>query len=162
MKSTIRFLIWLMTLNLLMNFIFPEPVELWKFLLIETCLGFLSFIMVDWKEDKWGERVKYREEKKDLFTVSEDYYLAHCISADFGMGKGIVVEFNKRFDMKRKLQTKYPDYLNQYTHKRIGGDCLLEDKAFNLITKERYFHKPTIITMRLALEKMKQIGLYSK
>ena len=51
-KSTIRFLIWLMTLNLLMNFIFPEPVELWKFLLIETCLGFFSFIMVDWKEDK--------------------------------------------------------------------------------------------------------------
>lgn len=57
-KSTIRFLIWLMTLNLLMDFIFPEPVELWKFLLIETCLGFLSFIMVDWKEDKWGEIVK--------------------------------------------------------------------------------------------------------
>lgn len=28
MKSTIRFLIWLMTLNLLMNFIFPKPVEL--------------------------------------------------------------------------------------------------------------------------------------
>ena len=51
-KSTIRFLIWLMTLNLLMNFIFPESVELWKFLLIEACLGFLSFIMVDWKEDK--------------------------------------------------------------------------------------------------------------
>ena len=40
------------------------------------------------------------EVKKDLFSVSEEYYLAHCISADFGMGKGIVVEFNKRFDMK--------------------------------------------------------------
>lgn len=48
----------------------------------------------------------YNEEVKDLFSVSEDYYLAHCISADFGMGKGIVVEFNKRFDLKRKLQTK--------------------------------------------------------
>ena len=101
----------------------------------------------------------YREDRKDLFTVPEDYYLAHCISADFGMGKGIVVEFNKRFDMKRKLQTKYPDYLNQYTHKRIGDDCLLEGRVLNLITKERYFQKPTIITMRLALEKMKQICL---
>lgn len=101
----------------------------------------------------------YKEEVKDLFTVPEDYYLAHCISADFGMGKGIVVEFNKRFDMKRKLQLKYPDYINQYTHKRIGGDCLLEDRILNLITKERYFQKPTIITMRLALEKMKQICL---
>ena len=42
----------------------------------------------------------YKEEVRDLFSVSEDYYLAHCISADFGMGKGIVVEFNKRFDIK--------------------------------------------------------------
>ena len=36
----------------------------------------------------------YREEVRDLFSVPDDYYLAHCISADFGMGKGIVVEFN--------------------------------------------------------------------
>ena len=99
----------------------------------------------------------YKEENRDLFTVADDYYLAHCISADFGMGKGIVVEFNKRFDMKRKLQFKYPDYLNQYTRKRIGGDCVLEGRVLNLITKERYFEKPTIITMRLALERMKQI-----
>lgn len=54
----------------------------------------------------------YREEVRDLFSVPEDYYLAHCISADFGMGKGIVVEFNKRFNMKRILQSKYPDYVN--------------------------------------------------
>lgn len=99
----------------------------------------------------------YREEIRDLFSVPEDYYLAHCISADFGMGKGIVVEFNKRFEMKTKLQRKYPDYLNQYTHHRIGGDCILEGRVLNLITKERYFHKPTIITMRIALQKMKKI-----
>lgn len=99
----------------------------------------------------------YREEVMDLFSIPENYYLAHCISADFGMGKGIVIEFNKRFDMKSKLQRKYPDYLNQYTHHRIGGDCILEGRVLNLITKERYFHKPTIITMRLALQKMKKI-----
>ena len=107
----------------------------------------------------------YKEEVKDLFTVPKDYYLVHCISADFVLGsrqqdvREMAKEFNKRFDMKRKLQLKYPDYINQYTHKRIGGDCLLEDRILNLITKERYFHKPTIITMRLALEKMKQICL---
>lgn len=99
----------------------------------------------------------YKEEIRDLFSVSDDYYLAHCISADFGMGKGIVVEFNKRFDMKHKLQTKYPDYLNQFTHHRTGGDCILEGRVLNLITKERYYEKPTIITMRLALQKMKKI-----
>ena len=101
----------------------------------------------------------YREEVRDLFSVPNDYYLAHCISADFGMGKGIVVEFNKRFDIKRKLQSKYPDYLNQFTRHRIGGDCILEGRVLNLITKERYWMKPTIITMRLALQKMKKICL---
>ncbi|KAI4445293.1 hypothetical protein C823_007800 [Eubacterium plexicaudatum ASF492] len=99
----------------------------------------------------------YREEIKDLFSVSEDYYLAHCISADFGMGKGIVVEFNERFDMKNKLRLKYPDYLDAYNRHRIGGDCILEGRVLNLITKERYFQKPTIITMRIALQKMKDI-----
>ena len=33
----------------------------------------------------------YKEEIKNLSTVQDDYDLAHCISADFGMGKGIVI-----------------------------------------------------------------------
>ena len=52
--------------------------------------------------------MNYREEVRDLFSVPEEYFLAHCISADFAMGKGIVLEFNKRFDMKRQLRQKYP------------------------------------------------------
>ena len=99
----------------------------------------------------------YKEEVRDLFSVPEDYYLAHCISADFGMGKGIVVEFNKRFDMKHKLQNKYSDYLDYYNQHGIGGDCILEGRVLNLITKERYFHKPTITTMTTALKKMKEV-----
>ena len=31
----------------------------------------------------------YSEEQKDLFSVSDDYYLVQCISADFAMGAGI-------------------------------------------------------------------------
>ena len=93
----------------------------------------------------------YREEVQDLFSVPEDYYLAHCISADFGMGKGIVIEFNKRFDMKRKLQAKYPNFVNDYHHNRWGGMALIEDRVINLITKERYWEKPTYDTMREAL-----------
>ena len=93
----------------------------------------------------------YKEEVRDLFSVPEDYYLAHCISADFGMGKGIVVEFNKRFDMKNKLQTKYPNFINDYHHYKYGGMALIEGKVINLITKERYWEKPTYETLRDAL-----------
>ena len=93
----------------------------------------------------------YKEEVRDLFSVSEDYYLAHCISADFGMGKGIVIEFNKRFDIKNKLQTKYPNFVNDYHHYRYGGIALIEGRVINLITKERYWQKPTYETLRKAL-----------
>lgn len=100
----------------------------------------------------------YKEEVKDLFTVPEEYYLAHCISADFGMGKGIVIEFNKRFDMKQKLQSKYPDYINEWHRKKWSFNCILEDRVFNLITKERYFHKPTYDSLYGALNLMKFIS----
>ena len=99
----------------------------------------------------------YHEETRDLFSVPDDYYLAHCISADFGMGKGIVVEFNRRFDMKRKLQTKYPDHVNEWHKYQYLGKCILEGRVFNLVTKERYFHKPTYESMRNALCEMESM-----
>lgn len=101
----------------------------------------------------------YNEIQKDLFTVPDDYYLAHCISADFALGAGIAVEFNKRFDMRNQLNLLYPNYVDKFERHRIGGDCILVGKVFNLITKEKYFYKPTIITMLLALKKMKEICL---
>ncbi len=99
----------------------------------------------------------YREVQKDLFTVPDSYYLAHCISADFGMGKGIAVQFNEQFNMKQTLLRKYPDYLQYYQKNKLQGDCILEGRVLNLITKERYYQKPTLITMMTALSKMHQI-----
>lgn len=99
--------------------------------------------------------MQYKEEIRDLFSVSEDYYLAHCISADFGMGKGIAIEFNKNFDMKRKLTDKYPDYINNYRSNQLGGTVLIEGRVINLITKEQYWQKPTYDTLQAALNAAK-------
>ena len=99
------------------------------------------------------------EMKKDLFTVSSDYMLAHCISADFVLGAGIAVAFNKFFNMKWKLNSFYPNYMEAYNNQNIGGDCILIDRVFNLITKERCYHKPTLDTMKTALMRMKEICL---
>lgn len=94
----------------------------------------------------------YREECRDLFTVGAEYYLVQCISADFAMGKGIAVEFNKRYNMKQNLKVKYPYYLESW---QIGyGDCILEGKVLNLVTKERYYQKPTYGTITKAINKM--------
>ena len=99
----------------------------------------------------------YKEENRDLFSVPNDYYLAHCISADFALGKGIAVEFNKRFDMKQKLEDKYGDFI-EYMHLfKIKGDCILIEDVFNLVTKERYFQKPTYKSIKETLIKMRTI-----
>lgn len=99
--------------------------------------------------------MEYQEVKRDLFTVPEDYCLAHCISADFAMGKGIAVQFNQHFDMRNKLRAAYPGYLADWQAQGLSFDCILQGRVFNLITKERYYHKPTYQSLQGALEIMR-------
>lgn len=99
--------------------------------------------------------MKYLECQMDLFTVGDEYTFAHCISADFGMGKGIAVEFNRRFDMKNKLIRAYPDYLTKWSHCDMIGGCILHENVLNLVTKKRYYSKPTYDSLREALEAAK-------
>lgn len=103
--------------------------------------------------------MKYEERTGDLFTCPDEYYLAQCISADFAMGKGIAIQFNKQYDVKNTLKKTYPDYLAQWKADCRKFDCILIDRVFNLITKERYFNKPTYETISGSLDKMKTICL---
>lgn len=100
----------------------------------------------------------YKEEKRDLFMVGDDYYLAHCISADFKLGAGIAVEFVKRFDMRDKLFKLFPNgYEVELKHYKINADSILVDRVINLVTKMKYYQKPTYETMKTALSMMKLI-----
>ena len=99
----------------------------------------------------------FTEKQGDLFDVPEEYFLAHCISADFGMGAGIVVEFNRRFDMKRVLKAKYPNYLSEWTANSMKCGCIPEGRVFNLITKKLVFHKPTYDSLKGSLELMRDL-----
>lgn len=103
--------------------------------------------------------MKYEERVQDLFSGTENYYLAQCISADFAMGKGIAVEFNKHFDVKNILKKTYPKYLTDWKANGRKSDCILIDRTFNLITKERYFHKPTYDTLGSSIVMMKNLCL---
>lgn len=94
--------------------------------------------------------MKYDEVKQDLFTVSEDYCLAHCISSDYALSAGIAKEFNKKYDMSFKLNHNYP-----ITDANISK-ALLVDNVFNLVTKQRYFHKPTYISLLDSLVDMRE------
>ena len=89
-------------------------------------------------------------EKRDLFTMPQGYYLAHCISADFALGAGIAKTFDSVYNMKFKLFRNYDNY------KYNGGDTLPVDNVFNLVTKQKCWHKPTYESLRESLEMMRE------
>lgn len=96
------------------------------------------------------------EEKNDLFNYEGKAWLAHCISSDFGMGKGIVVQFNERYNLKTYMIKNY--MRNNWMNK---GYCIpvKEFKVFNLITKKKYSDKPTYKTLKESLLHMKKYAV---
>lgn len=94
------------------------------------------------------------EVHQDLFTVPKDYILMHCVSADFALDAGIAKEFAKR-GVKEWLQN-----YSLITDKKVGK-CITTFETgwvaeFNLITKEKYWQKPTYKTLRMSLEDAKR------
>lgn len=87
-----------------------------------------------------------KEEKRNLFEVDNKYYLAHCISEDCAMGAGIAVDFQKKFKLRSKLlqcDVEYPT-------------CIQIGRVFNLITKAKYWHKPTYESLKSAILTMRK------
>ena len=77
----------------------------------------------------------YREIHESIFELPADYYLVNCISADFSMRKRMNAEFNRRYNIKKTLQKKHPEYAKQYFFDKRRGDCILEGRIFNLVTR---------------------------
>lgn len=94
------------------------------------------------------------EIKGDLFTAPQGFYLAHCISGDFALGAGVAKKFDEVYNMRFKLFKNYP----LEDGKKFGyiEKALLIDNVFNLVTKARYFHKPTYDSLYQALVDMKE------
>ena len=105
--------------------------------------------------------MRIKEERRDLFSVGAEYYLAHCISADFALGKGIAKKFDEMFDLKRDLMDFFPNNEESFERKVHDygsyGECILVERVFNLVTKARYFEKPTYTSLRKSLEGMKRL-----
>ncbi|XP_066481301.1 ADP-ribose glycohydrolase OARD1 [Tiliqua scincoides] len=94
-----------------------------------------------------GGRISYVQ--GDLFSCPGTDSLAHCISEDCHMSAGIASIFNKKFGGVQEL-------LEQ--QKKIGEVAVLKREnryVYYLITKNRYFHKPTYDNLRKSLEAMK-------
>lgn len=94
--------------------------------------------------------MNYKIIKDDVFNQKECYYV-HCISRDYALGAGIAVEFNKRYNMRDRLlelAKKKPETLEE--------KCIEVDNGFNLITKEKWWNKPTYKSLEESLLDMKE------
>lgn len=98
--------------------------------------------------------MNFKEETRDLFTVPQGYYLAHCISGDYSLGAGIAAQFVDVYNMRYKLHRNYP--IPDGEKFANVGEALLVDNVFNLVTKDRVYHKPTYDTLIKTLEDMKE------
>lgn len=96
--------------------------------------------------------MKYIEIEQDLFAMPNEYMLAHCVSSDYALGKGIAKIFNNKFDMSRKLNA-----LGNHTY----PDCIPVGRVYNLVTKDKYFNKPTYASLANSLALMRSYMLNS-
>ena len=100
----------------------------------------------------------YKEVNADVFKYYESgYHLAHCISADFKLGAGIAKEIDKRYDVREDLLYALGDRWYKIYDDMLPGFCLFHEKKriIDLVTKTKYNDKPTLYSMRRALEKMR-------
>ncbi|MBD5113351.1 MAG: macro domain-containing protein [Ruminococcaceae bacterium] len=97
----------------------------------------------------------FSEIQGDLFTRT-DCALCHCISSDFALGAGIAKKF-AQMGVKKQLRESFT------SEWQGSGYCLVTETngvvVGNLVTKQRYFHKPTLETLRQALEDFREHAL---
>lgn len=101
----------------------------------------------------------------DLFSCEAEASLCHCVSEDLAMGKGIAVLFKERFGRVQDLKRQ---------HAGVGQAAVLPKRhtsgrprqqppppppphafVYYLVTKQRYFHKPILSSLRASCESMR-------
>jgi len=89
----------------------------------------------------------------DLFDAPEGFALAHCVSRDLRMSRGIAVIFRDRFGRVDDLRAQNPG-VGESAVLRFPGTRFPD--VFYLVTKERYFDKPTLRTLEASLLHMRE------
>lgn len=92
----------------------------------------------------------YHEEQMDLLKAPRGYAIAHCISADFALGAGVARQIQAAYDLRSRLRKLC---WNTEPAEMVGR-CIVSMDVMNLVTKQRYYEKPTLESLEAALRDM--------
>jgi len=101
-------------------------------------------------EDTNGGAFTISMKTGDLFSCPFSSSLAHCISRDCKLGKGIAKLFREKFNRIEEIRD---------CKANVGEVAVLKDRSryiYNLVTKEKYHGKPTYESLRRSLQCMKE------
>ncbi|KAL3882035.1 hypothetical protein ACJMK2_028415 [Sinanodonta woodiana] len=97
-----------------------------------------------------GKALTLKYQIGDLFDCPKTDSLAHCVSQDLKMGKGIAVTFKKKFGQVEELKRQA---------KKVGEIAYLQKDGryiYYLITKEKANHKPVYDDFKKSLQYLKK------
>ena len=104
--------------------------------------------------------MKITEIKDNLFGyIKPNDILLHCISNDFALGAGFASILEAKYPTKRLLFAMQPG--ENFVNKSIIIKYALDDSNYfyigHLVTKEKYYHKPTYESFTNSLNHIKYL-----
>lgn len=97
--------------------------------------------------------------KQDITTISSDFLICHCISADAAMGAGVALALVRRFP---SMKSEVKDCLATIPFaQRVGQVVFFVDDTTNaivanMITKARYWEKSSTMPQCVYLDNLRQ------
>ena len=86
----------------------------------------------------------YSERPGNVFNyVQPAKPLAHCISSDYALGAGIAKQVEARYHIRNRLMG---------TARYLYPDCIITGEVVNIVTKDKYWNKPTYQSFQEALK----------
>lgn len=86
----------------------------------------------------------------DAYERGEE--IVHCVSSDFEMGVGVAkILADMNTDLRPSLRKQHPLCAEHEFRPFMATWCTDDRCIYNLVTKYRYFNKPTLHTLRLAI-----------
>lgn len=92
----------------------------------------------------------------NILCCPSNMSIAHCVSNDGKMGAGLALTLNREFHLKNDF-LKAPRAVGSVVALRRGDRFIV-----NLISKERYFHLPTLQDIEETFRNMKRFLIFNE